>query len=245
MFNRRFLGGAPANAVMMGGSGPVKEPSPARPRKGRGSKPRVDVAARREAYIRVASRVFLDKGLGAATMQDIADAAGAPKVLIYRIFPSKQALLDAICDFVIERIEAAYQVPVYIYGARAMEIAHAARDCPEVFLLVFRYGQTGIEQPDWAAALRKIIGDYTLTRWYMPGPDAPPGAEERARYASLLNLGPFLETLVRWIEAEDGLDDETRLRWWGRIQREFHLSSREAFRLGTMPTHEYKAPGEA
>ena len=226
------------------GTGPVSEPAPVRPKKWRGSKPRVDVAARRLEYIRVASRVFLDKGLGVATMQDIADAAGAPKVLIYRIFPSKQALLDAICEFVVGRIEEAYKAPIYVYGARAREIAHAAQECPEVFLLVFRYGQTGIEQPDWAAALREIIGDYTLSRWFMPGPDAPPGAEERARYASRLNVGPFLETLVRWIEAEDGLDDEARLRWWGRIQREFHMASREAFRLGTMPTTPYAAPGE-
>ncbi|HEY3951065.1 helix-turn-helix domain-containing protein [Phenylobacterium sp.] len=222
----------------------MNEHSPARPRKGRGSKPRVNVAARREEYIRVASRVFLDKGLGVATMQDIADAAGVPKVLIYRIFPSKHALLDAIRDFVIGRIEDAYQLPVHIYGARAQQIAHAAQTCPEAFLLIFRYGQTGIERPDWAEALRETIGGYTLRRWFMPGPDAPPGAEERARYASRLNTGPFIETLIRWIDGEDGLDEETRLRWWGRIQREFHLQSREAFRLGSMPTTPYKAPGE-
>ncbi|MBS0361574.1 MAG: TetR/AcrR family transcriptional regulator [Proteobacteria bacterium] len=217
----------------------MNEPSLARPRKGRGSKPRVDVAARRREYIQVASRVFLDKGLGAATMQDIADAAGVPKVLIYRIFPSKQALLDAIRDFVLERIEIAYQVPIYGYGERAREIVHAARVCPEAFLLVFRYGQTGIDQPDWAEALRRVIGSYTLVRWFTPGPDAPPGAETRARYASRLNVGPFLETLIRWIEAKDGLDDETRLKWWGRIQRQFHLSSREAYRLGTMTVPPY------
>lgn len=222
----------------------MNEPSPGRPRKGRGSKPRVDVAARREEYIRAASRVFLDKGLGVATMQDIADAAGVPKVLIYRIFPSKQALLDAIRDYVVQTIVAVYQIPRYVYGARAQEIAHAAQACPEAFLLVFRYSQAGIERPDWAEAVKSTISGYTLTRWFTPGPDAPPGAEERARYASRLNVGPFVENLIRWIEAEDGLDEETRLKWWGRIQHEFHMASREAFRLGTMPTAPYKVPGE-
>ncbi|MBS0333899.1 MAG: TetR/AcrR family transcriptional regulator [Proteobacteria bacterium] len=220
----------------------MTQDKPARPKRGRGSKPRVDVVARRREYIRVASRVFLDKGLGMATMQDIADAAGVPKVLIYRIFPSKQALLDAILDYVLARIQDAYRVPIHGYGERAREIAHVARDCPEAFLLVFRYGQTGIEQPEWAEALRRVIGSYTLPRWFTPGADAPPGAEERAKYASRLNVGPFIETLIRWIEGKDGLDEETRLRWWGSIQRQFHLSSREAFRLGTMTTPPYSFP---
>jgi AcrR family transcriptional regulator len=221
----------------------VTAASTARQKKGRGSKPRVNVPARREEYIRVASRVFLDKGLAIATMQDVADAAGVPKVLIYRIFTSKKALLDAIRDFVIARIHEAYAIPVNTYGGRAQVIAHAARDCPEAFLLVFRYGQAGIEQLDWAEALTETISGYTLTRWFTPGPDAPPGAEERARYASRLNVGPFVENQIRWIEGQDGLDEETRLRWWGRIQREFHVASREAFRLGTVP-QTYKVPGD-
>ena len=213
----------------------VTQEAPAKRKKGRGSKPRVNVAERREAYIRIASRVFLDKGLGVATMQDVADAAGAPKVLIYRIFPSKKALLDAILDYVIQRIDEVYARPIAIYGARAQSIARVARDCPEPFLLVFRYSQTGVEQRDWAEAVASTISGYTLKRWFAPGPDAPPGAQERARYASRLNVGPLIENLIRWIEGKDGLDEETRLRWWGRIQREFHLSSREAFRLGTAP----------
>ena len=86
------------------------------------------------------------------------------------------------------------------------------------------------------------ISGYTLKRWFAPGPDAPPGAEERARYASRLNVGPLIENLIRWIEGRDGLDEETRLRWWGRIQREFHLGTREAFRLGSMPDT-YRLPG--
>lgn len=220
----------------------MSQTAPARRKKGRGSKPRVNVAERREAYIRVASRVFLEKGLGVATMQDVADAAGAPKVLIYRIFPSKKALLDAILDYVIQRINEAYAIPATVYGARAQEIAHAARECPEPFLLVFRYSQTGVEQRDWAEAVTSTISGYTLKRWFAPGPDAPPGAEERARYASRLNVGPLIENLIRWIEGRDGLDEETRLRWWGRIQREFHLGTREAFRLGSMPDT-YRLPG--
>lgn len=212
-----------------------------RPKTGRGSKPRVNVAERREAYIRIASRVFLEKGLGVATMQDVADAAGVPKVLFYRIFSSKKNLLDAIRDYVIQGIHEVYALPLKVYGARAQHMAHAARAAPEPYLLVFRYSQAGVEQLDWAEAIRGTIAGYTRQRWFAVGPDAPPGAEERAEYASRINVGAFIENMIRWIEDRDGLDEATRLRWWARIQREYHLSSREAFRLGQMP-QEYKLP---
>ena len=205
------------------------------PKTGRGSKPRVNVAERREAYIRVASRVFLEKGLGAATMQDVADAAGVPKVLFYRIFSSKKNLLDAILDHVIQGIHEVYTRPLRIYGERAQEMARAAQACPEPFLLVFKYSRAGVEQLDWAEAVTSTIAAYTRDRWYVIGPDAPPGAPERAEYASRLNTGAFIENMIRWIEGRDGLDEATRLRWWSRIQREYHLSTREAFRLGTVP----------
>jgi AcrR family transcriptional regulator len=203
----------------------------------------VNVAERRAEYLRIASRVFLEKGLGTATMQDVADAAAAPKVLIYRIFPSKKALLDAILDYVIQAINDAYQVPNFAYGGRAQEIANVARACPEPFLLVFRYSQAGVEQRDWAEAVTRTIAGYTLSRWFLPGPDASPGALKRAEYASRLNVGPLLETLIRWIEGDDGLDEEARLRWWGRISLEYHLATREAFQLGSAE-QKYHLPAE-
>lgn len=212
----------------------TKREPPQRPKTGRGSKPRVNVAERRDTYIRIASRVFLEKGLGAATMQDVADAAGVPKVLIYRIFSSKKHLLDAILEHVIAGIHEAYARQHYYYGARAQDVAAIARACPEPFLLVFRYSQAGVEQVDWAEAVSSTIAAYTRQRWFVIGPDAPPGAEARADVASWLNVGPFIENLIRWIEGKDGLDEATRLRWWARIQREYHLSSREAFQLGTV-----------
>ena len=55
-------------------------------RPGRAPKPRVDKEARKADYLRAAAKAFLAKG-AAASMQDVADAAGAPKPVFYRIFP--------------------------------------------------------------------------------------------------------------------------------------------------------------
>ena len=221
----------------IGGTGTVASPGvdlpePSPRRTGPGSKPRVDLEKRREEYIRVASVVFLQRGLNVATMQDVADAAGARKVLFYRVFKSKQALLEAILERVIEAIHAAYAQKTYVYGMRALQLAHAAKDCPEIFLLVLRYSRAGVEQGDWGKRVADTIAGYTRERWFEPSPDAPPGAEDRAEQASRLNVPSVIDTVIAWIENRDGLDDETRLRWWGRISREYHLGSREAYRLG-------------
>jgi AcrR family transcriptional regulator len=202
----------------------------------------VNVPERREAFLLAASRVFLERGVGTATMQDVADAAGVPKILIYRIFRSKEALLDAIRDKVIAKIHEVWAVPARIYGGRLHGMVVAAREQPEPFLLVFRYSQAGVEGLDWRKKVEDAISAYTRDRWFKTGPDAPPGAEARAEYASRLNVGQFIDLTLRWIEGEGGLDDETRFRYVARIQREFHLASREAFQLGTVELN-YRMPG--
>jgi AcrR family transcriptional regulator len=200
------------------------------------------VAERRASYIRIASRVFLERGIGEATMEDVARAAGVPKVLIYRIFSSKAALLDAILDLVVGTIHESYRTPNFVYGARAFDIVQRARACPEPFILVFRYSQAGVHPDGWGKVITDIFSSYTRERWFKPGPDAEEGAEERAEFASRLNVAPLLDIMVRWLEMRDGLDDQTRLRWWGRISRDYHMASREAYRLGRA-SEDFSIPG--
>lgn len=203
---------------------------PAR-RRGPGSKPRVDVNARRQEYIRIAASVLLEKGIGSTTMQDIADRAGVPKVLFYRIFSSKRALLDAIVDEVLTTFHAAYAQRGKAYGNRVIVLANIARKRPEPYLLVLAYVRAGLDQGQWARIVSDTVTQYALERLFVPAPGAPPGAWERAQYAARLWTGPFLDALIAAIENRDGIDDEARMRWWGQIARQYHLSSREAYQL--------------
>jgi AcrR family transcriptional regulator len=207
----------------------------------KGTRPRVNVAERRISYIRIASRVFLERGVGQATMEDVARAAGVPKVLIYRIFPSKKALLDAIFETVTATIHESYRTPCFVYGGRVRDIVERARRCPEPFILVFRYSQVGIDPGGWSETITDLFSGYTRERWFRPGPEADKGAEERAEFASRLNVPPLLDTMVRWLENRDGLDDLTRFKWWARISRDYHMASREAYRLGTA-NEDYSMP---
>ncbi len=191
-------------------------------------KPRVDTVARRDEYVRIAARVLLEKGLHAATMRDIADAAGAAKVLVYRLFPSREALIESVFDRVADAIEAAYAAPWEGYGSMVARVLETAREEPAPFLLVFRNCRAG--QPEWEARLRLLLARTSLPL-FTPGPDAPAGADERAVKAAGALFGLFLDSMIRWLEDSDGLTDAERIRWWGRMVRENRAAGREAYRL--------------
>jgi AcrR family transcriptional regulator len=66
---------------------------------------------RRVQLLDAASDVFTSKGYHAAAMDDIAEAAGVSKPVLYQHFPSKLdlylALLDSSCDLLVEVVENA------------------------------------------------------------------------------------------------------------------------------------------
>lgn len=68
---------------------------------------------RREELLDAAQQLFLDKGIGATSIDDIASAAHVAKGTFYLYFPSKEALLQALQErFVsgfLERLEVAME----------------------------------------------------------------------------------------------------------------------------------------
>ncbi len=191
-------------------------------------KPRVDHDARRAEYVSVAARVLHDKGLHAATMRDIAEAAGAAKVLFYRLFPSREALVEAVFLKVEAIILDAYAQPWEGYGSMVGRVLAVARKEPAPFLVVLKNCRSG--QSDWEDRLRRIMARTSMPL-FEPGPDAPAGAEVRALKASGAMFGLFVDSMITWLEDRDGLTDEERIRWWGRIVKAWREAAREAFRL--------------
>jgi AcrR family transcriptional regulator len=75
------------------------------------TRPRLNATARREQVLAIALGVFARSGYHGASMNDIADAAGVTKPVLYQHFDSKrelyQALLDEVGGGLVERIAKA------------------------------------------------------------------------------------------------------------------------------------------
>jgi AcrR family transcriptional regulator len=193
------------------------------------AKPRVDREARKADYLRAAARAFLAKG-ASASMQDVADAAGAPKPVFYRIFPSRADLIDAFYQHIQDVIIATQQGQWDGYGWALRVLYAEAKKEPEIFLVALKTfrGDPGLEP--WRLRLLDLI-ERQAAGFFHPAEGAPPGAETRAVRASGTMSSMTLDTLVAWLENRDGLSDERRFVWWGRIVREWRRASREAFEL--------------
>lgn len=70
---------------------------------------------RREQLLEAAARLFAERGFHAVGIDDIGAAAGISGPGVYRHFPSKAALLEALCDRAMSRMLA---------GARGIPAAH-------------------------------------------------------------------------------------------------------------------------
>jgi AcrR family transcriptional regulator len=192
-------------------------------------KPRVDKEARKADYMRAAAKAFLAKG-AAASMQDVADAAGAPKPVFYRIFPSRAELIDSFFQHVHDVMVKTQEGKWDGYGWALRVLYLEAKKEPEIFL----------------AALKTFRGDPTLepqrerllnlihlqaAGFFQPSDGAPPGAADRVAQASKTVSSLAFDTLVAWLQDSDGLSDEKRFIWYGRIVREWRKATREAYEL--------------
>jgi AcrR family transcriptional regulator len=180
------------------------------PQTGSRAKPRVDKEARKADYMRAAAKAFLAKG-ASASMQDVADAAGAPKPVFYRIFPSRADLIDSFFQYIHDVIVQTQRGEWDGYGWALRVLYLEAKKEPEIFLV----------------ALKTFRGDPALE----PLREKLLGLIDRVAKASKTMNSLAFDTLVAWLEDSDGLSDEKRFVWYGRIIREWRRATREAFEL--------------
>ena len=215
---------------------------PAAPRGGPGRpKPRVDRHARGREVLDAAVAAFTDKGLHAATMQDVADRAGMAKILIYRLYPSRQALIDALFGEALAQVETAAMRPWGGYGSGIATLIELGRARPALFRLLLKDARGGPETARWAATC-----DDLLTGLTQPFVAPPPNATEPVRAAcahAARALLPFIiETWIAGLDHSDGLSDAARIKWFGDIVRAWRNASREAIGLPPAPEPSSLAP---
>jgi len=134
----------------------------------------------RKAILDVASKLFIERGLGGTSMQDIAAELGLTRTAVYYYFKNKQEILKGLTE------------DVTLQAKRMTEIAAARRDV------------------DAAAALRELVEQYALLILSRPAEfrvvernevDMPPklaAAAETARRGIFEN---FAELIQRGIDS--------------------------------------------
>jgi len=193
------------------------------------SRARVDHDLRKAEFLRAAATVLLDKG-ASASMQEIAEGCGAQKPVFYRVFASRGDLMDALFQHVHDAIVEVQKGKWDGYGWALRVLYLEARKEREVFLVVLNTLRGDPDLDHWRRKLADLLHTKALL-FFEPEPGAPPGAQARAIRASQTLSTMSFDTLVAWLEGKDGLSDEARFKWWGRIVREWRKATREAFRL--------------
>ena len=83
-------------------------------------------AERRERIVEAAERAFVRHGFHAATMQHVADEAGMSPGNLYRYFPSKEAIVEGLCE--VDKMRRAGSFSAFAdFMARNGDLAEAIR----------------------------------------------------------------------------------------------------------------------
>jgi AcrR family transcriptional regulator len=187
---------------------PANQPAaqPAAPTSGR----RLRRAARREQLLAAATQAFARAGFAATGLDDIAEAAGISRVLLYRHFESKSDLYRAVLDRAIARLTTAVGTRDYTYASIDALLGAAAED-PDGFRLLFHHAAREPEfrqQMDrfhrgmvatarrelakvignrawvqWAAQLAPVVAIEAVMAWLDAGQPDPDQAADRIRQA--------------------------------------------------------------
>jgi AcrR family transcriptional regulator len=167
-------------------------------------------AERRQQLLAAATRAFARTGFAATSLDDIAEAAGISRVLLYRHFDSKTDLYRAVLDRAIQRLTAAVGTRDYTYASIDALLGAAATD-PDGFRLLFHHAAREPEFrqqmdrfhrgmvatarreltnliPDrawvqWAAQLAPVVAIEAVMAWLDAGQPDPDQAGDRIRQA--------------------------------------------------------------
>ena len=125
---------------------------------------RLSASARREQLLAVALSTFARAGYHETSMNDVADAAGVTKPVLYQHFESKRELYQALLDDVGERLVAAITTATNGIQSGREQTQRGFRayfrwvaDHPEAFVLLF--GGASRQDAEFAEAVRRFTAE--------------------------------------------------------------------------------------
>lgn len=173
---------------------------------------------RRERLLLAAADVMDARGLRQSTMDQIAEGAGVAKVVLYRYFKSKDALVHAVLEEAANALLTADSAEAGWWTQRMRMSLRVAREHASAIRLLVRHASHdpvfGIHFERLTAALIARIEERQVE---ILGPGAPVAGEVGVLDASIAAF--MLDAYVRWIENGNPQEDERFLEWLGQSVR--------------------------
>jgi AcrR family transcriptional regulator len=117
-------------------------------------------ASAEERILRAARQVFIERGLGGARMQTIADRAGANKALLHYYFRSKEQLYEAVFENILATIGSALRSQLPPHDQEINDLRGLLRQIITAYINTFR------TNPDFP---RFMIREFADGGTHLPG----------------------------------------------------------------------------
>ncbi len=162
---------------------------------------------RRESILVGAAQAFARSGFSGTSMEDIAEASGITKLIVYRHFESKEELYRGVLERVFERTAEVFLEGVESQGPAGIGVTTlltVARENPDGFQLLWRHAAREIGFAEYARELRAhaVNAATTLLKDFVVDQDL-------LRWAAETVVSFLVEAILNWLEFGDaGRDDQ-------------------------------------
>jgi len=161
---------------------------------------------RHASILHGAAAAFAGRGFAATSMEDVAEACGITKLIVYRHFDSKEELYRAILQRVFDRqaeeLVQGLEHPEQGIGARTL--LTVAREDPAAFTLLWRHAPREPQFAAYASELRSMSVAAARDLMAISSDDAVFDA-----WTAEVVIGWLVEAVLTWLEVgEAGRDDE-------------------------------------
>jgi len=148
-------------------------------------------------------------------MEDIARAAGVTRLIVYRIFESKDALYLAVLTAVLDDLSASFDLspsprPHEPGSSVAPTLLGVARRHPDGFRLLWRHTSNQAEFAELYSLFKAAATDYAAT---LLAPELPDSTMMRWAAESLVST--IYESICLWLDNGDPRRDDEFLRLLG------------------------------
>lgn len=155
---------------------------------------RMPRAERREQILAAAAGAFVQGGFDGTSMDDVARAAGVTRLIVYRIFESKEALYLAVLHDVIADVGARFDRHD-LRASIARLLLGAARRRPDGFRLLWRHAAHEPEFRVLSAQFRSAVLAYAVDLLAEEMPD-----EMLRQWAAASLASHLYESVCLWLD---------------------------------------------